>query len=72
VSDQLKRRSAERAGLEAQPRQERGQDRITKAEMQKALDELGGIAKILPSADPALRSKLYATLGVRLEYDHLL
>jgi hypothetical protein len=63
VSEQLKRRSAERAGLEAQLRPARGQDQITKAVTQKALDELGGIAKILPRADPALRSKLHASLG---------
>lgn len=40
--------------------------------MQKALADLGGIATIPRGADPALRSKLYASLGVRLEYDHVL
>jgi len=41
----------------------------TAGEIQKALDDLGGIGKILPSADPAQR-RLYASLGVRLEYNH--
>jgi hypothetical protein len=35
-------------------------------EMDKALADLGGIAEILPKA-PAMRAKLYASLGVRLE-----
>lgn len=72
VSEQLARRSKERAGLEAGLRQERSEDRLTATEMQKALDYLGGIAMILSSADPAQLSSLYASLGVRLEYNHVL
>jgi hypothetical protein len=33
---------------------------------------LAGIAEILPKALPAMKAKLYASLGVRLEYDQLL
>lgn len=72
IADQLQRRSKEKAGLEAQLSQLKQARRFSAQEMMKALDELGGIALILPSADPALRSKLYASLGVRLEYDHVL
>lgn len=38
--------------------------------MRKALDDLGGIAAILSQTQPMMRAKLYASLGVRLEYDH--
>lgn len=72
VSSQLTRRAKERAGLEARLRQEGNSDRLTAGEMQKALDDLGGIAKILPSADSAQLRRLYASLGVRLEYNHQL
>jgi hypothetical protein len=70
VSSQLARRAKERSGLEARLRQEGHRDHLTAAEMQKALDDLGGIAKILPNADPAQQRRLYASLGVRLEYNH--
>jgi site-specific DNA recombinase len=72
IAEQINRRSMERAGLEAQLRQAQGADKVTTQEMRKALEDLGGIATLLPSADPTLRSKLYASLGVRLEYDHQL
>jgi hypothetical protein len=72
VSSQLARRAKERAGLEARLRQEGHHDRLTAGEMQKALDDLGGIAKILPSADSAQLRRLYTSLGVRLEYNHQL
>ena len=71
VSSQLARRSKERAGLAARLRQEGDVERLT-GEMQKALDDLGGVGKILPSADPAQQRRLYASLGVRIEYNHLL
>ncbi|HEU5456490.1 MAG TPA: hypothetical protein VFU85_12480 [Nocardioides sp.] len=44
----------------------------SRPKMQKALEDLGGIAEILPSAHPALRAKLHAALGVQLDYDHVL
>lgn len=40
--------------------------------MQEALDDLGGITKILSNAGAAQPAKLYASLGARLEYDHVL
>lgn len=72
LTDQLSKRSAERAGLQAQLRGENSAERLTVVEMEKALADLGGIAEILPKAQPAMRAKLYASLGVRLEYDHVL
>lgn len=72
ITQQLQRRSKERAGLEAELRQSQAAAQVTAQEMRRALEDLGGIAEILPSADPAQRARLYASLGVRLEYDHVL
>ena len=72
LTDQLAKRSAERAGLQARLRGENSAERLTVEEMEKALADLGGIAEILPKAAPALKAKLYVSLGVRLEYDHVL
>ena len=44
----------------------------TGGERRRALAGLGGIAEILPKTPVAMRAKLYASLGVRLEYDHVL
>jgi hypothetical protein len=40
--------------------------------MRKALADLGGTAEIMPKIPVAMRAKLYALLGVRLECDHVL
>jgi site-specific DNA recombinase len=72
LTDQLSKRSSERAGLLAQLRGENSAERLTVAEIEKALTDLGGIGTILPKASPELKAKLYASLGVRLEYDHVL
>jgi site-specific DNA recombinase len=72
LTDQLSRRSAERAGLQAQLRGEQSAERLTVEEIRKALADLGGIAEILPKTPVSMRAKLYASLGVRLEYDHVL
>ena len=42
LTDQLTRRSAERVGLQAQLRGENSAERLTVAEMEKALGDLGG------------------------------
>jgi hypothetical protein len=53
-------------------RGEKSAERLTLVEMEKALADLGGIAEILPKAPPAMKARLYASLGVRPEYDHVL
>jgi site-specific DNA recombinase len=68
--EQLARRTAERDGLMARLRHEGSRSNWSAAEMARALDELGGIAALLPTADAAERAKLYATLGLRLDYNH--
>jgi len=70
LTEQLKKRSKERDGLMAQARAERGHERLDAEQMRKALDDLGGIAAILSKTQPMMQAKLYASLGVRLEYDH--
>jgi len=54
----------------AQATAERGHERLDAEQMRKALDDLGGIAAILSQTQPMMWAKLYASLGVRLEYDH--
>lgn len=72
LTDQLSRRTAERAGLQAQLRGQQSAERLTVEEISRALADLGGIAEILPKTPAPMRAKLYASLGVRLEYDHVL
>jgi site-specific DNA recombinase len=72
LTDEPSRRSAERAGLQAELRGENSAERLTVMEMERALADLGGIAEILPKAAPAMKARLYASLGVRLEFDHVL
>jgi hypothetical protein len=70
LTDQLRRRAAERAGLEAQLRAVPRERHLTSEEMREAIAHLGGVAKILASAEPAARARVYQSLGIRLEYDH--
>ena len=70
LANQLARRSSERAGLEARIRQQGAGSTWTTVQMTTALDELGGLAELLPAADPQSRQRIYASLGLRLEYNH--
>ena len=71
ISEQLKRRTKERQGIEARLRQASSSQRVTKEQMQVALEELGGVARLLSAADTSVRAKVYNSLGVRLDYDHI-
>ena len=70
LTDQLKRRAIERTGLEAESRAVPLEHHLSSDELGTAIAELGGIPKILASANPAAREKVYQSLGIRLEYDH--
>lgn len=70
LTDQLKRRASERAGLEAQLRSVPREHHLSSDDLRTAIAELGGMPKILASANPAAREKVYQSLGIRLEYDH--
>ena len=74
-------RRTDRSTLQAQRRTGRSAGTVAEGEIrraahrggdEKALADLGGIAEILPKAPPAMKARLYASLGVRLEYDHML
>ena len=70
LTDQLKRRASERSGLEAQLRAVPREHHLSSDDLRAAIAELGGMPKILASANPAAREKVYQSLGIRLEYDH--
>lgn len=70
LTDQLKRRARERAGLEAQLRALPQERRLGAGELRAAIEDLGGIANVLSGADPTARQRVYESLGLRLEYDH--
>ncbi len=70
LTDQLRRRSVERAGLEAQVRALPRQRDLSGEELRAAIEQLGGVASILSTADASARAKIYESLGIRLDYDH--
>lgn len=70
LTDQLKRRASERAGIQAQIRQLSKDRRLSGDEIQEAIGELGGVAQLLAAADTTVRGEVYRSLGVRLDYDH--
>lgn len=69
LTDQLKRRAKEREGIQAQIRDLSAKRRLSAAEIQEAVRQLGGLAQVLATADPAARGEVYRSLGVRLDYD---
>jgi len=71
ITEQLARRTKEREGLEARLRQLGSTKQVTREQMSHAIDELGGLATILASAAPDVRAKIYASLEIRLDYDHV-
>jgi len=70
LTDQLKRRAKERAGLEARLRALPQQRPLSVDELRTAIEELGGVANVLARADATTRHQVYESLGLRLEYDH--
>ena len=71
LTEQLKRRAAEREVLETRLRATPKGTRLAKQDLVQAVEKLGGIAKVLAAADPVARENVYRSLGIRLEYDHL-
>jgi len=71
LTDQLKRRAAEREALETRIRATPKEMRLTKQDLVQAVEKLGGLPKVLATADPLARESVYRSLGIRLEYDHL-
>jgi len=71
LTEQLKRRAAEREVLETRLRATPKGTRLAKQDLVQAVEKLGGIAKVLAAAGPVARENVYRSLGIRLEYDHL-
>ncbi len=71
ITEQLARRAKEREGLLARIRQLGSTKEVTTEQMRVAIDELGGLATILADSAPTERNRIYASLGVRLDYDHV-
>lgn len=69
LTDQLRRRTAERAGLEAQIRSRPRPGEISADDMKEALAQLGGLASVLKSTDPLTRQAVYQSMELRLDYD---
>ncbi len=69
LTDQLRRRTTEREGIEAQLRSLPKVRTVSTTEMEDALTQLGGIARLLQVAEPSARQQVYESLGLRLEYD---
>ncbi len=70
LTDQLTSRVRERDGLRARLSANDRPRPLSTAEMETALADLGGLSKVLALAEPAERTRLYGSLGIRLEYDH--
>jgi len=68
----LERRTSGRAGLVAQLQSKTNRTSWTAAQMAAALEELGGLAELLPAADPRQKVEIYESLGLRLDDDHSL
>lgn len=70
LTEQLKRRAAEREGQQARVRAQSQVRPIEPAEIQATIDTLGGLPAILANADPADRTEVYRSLGLKLNDDH--
>ena len=70
LTEQLKRRAAEREGLEARLRSLPRARKLTADEFRDATKQLGGVARVLATAAPESRAEVYRSLGVQLAYDH--
>jgi len=68
LTDQLKRRGRERAGLRARLRALSQRRPLSADDLRSAIDDLGGITTVLTAADAAVRHQVYESLGLRLEY----
>ncbi len=62
----LKRRISD----EAKIRLLDSKEKVSAEQMSRAITELGGLVTILASAEAPARSRIYASLGLRLDYDH--
>jgi site-specific DNA recombinase len=69
ISVALRQRTAERDELRARLDRDKGPSALTATQIQQMLDALGGMAEVLQGAPAAERAAIYATLGLRIDYD---
>ncbi|MCA2286215.1 serine recombinase, partial [Mycobacterium avium] len=65
----LRRRTAERDELKARLEQAERPRLMSAAQISELVEELGGLSAVLGAATGAERAEVYATLGLRLDYD---
>lgn len=65
----LRRRTAERDELKARLEQAERPRVMSAAQMSELVEELGGLSAVLGAATGAERAEVYASLGLRLDYD---
>jgi hypothetical protein len=65
----LRRRTAERDELKARLERAESPCAMTAAQISELVEELGGLSAVLGSATGAERAQVYASLGLRLDYD---
>lgn len=69
LTDALRRRSAERDELKALLERVERPRAMSAAQITELVQELGGLAAVLGEATGAERAQVYASLGLRLDYD---
>ena len=65
----LRRRTAERDELKARLEQAERPRVMSAAQISELVDKLGGLSAVLAAATAAERADVYASLGLRLDYD---
>nr|WP_242657356.1 kinetochore protein SPC24 [Mycobacterium talmoniae] len=65
----LRRRTAERDHLKARLEQAERPRVMSAAQISELVEELGGLSAVLGEATGAERAQVYASLGLRLDYD---
>lgn len=69
LTDALRRRTAERDELKARLERVEQPRAMSAAQVTELVQELGGLAAVLGEATGAERAQVYASLGLRLDYD---
>jgi hypothetical protein len=65
----LRRRTAERDELKARLERSERPRAMSAAQISELVEELGGLSAVLGEATGAERAQVYASLGLRLDYD---
>ncbi|WP_232007439.1 hypothetical protein [Mycobacterium intermedium] len=69
LTDALRRRTAERDALRGQLERAEQPSVMSAAQISELVEELGGLTTVLRAATGPERAEVYASLGLRLDYD---